>query len=50
MQEKIKVKDLVMEIKTALSDEFVAHVAESQEGISLQFTNGQKVVLSVKEN
>lgn len=48
--EKIKTENLVTEIKAAISDLFVAQVAEEQGNILLQFVNGQKFVLSVKEN
>ena len=48
--EKIKTENLVTEIKVAISDLFVAKVTESQGEILLQFKNGQKFVLTVKEN
>lgn len=48
--EKIKTENLVMEIKAAISDLFVAKVTESQSEILLQFENGQKFLLTVKEN
>ena len=47
---KIKTENLVMEIKAAISDLFVAKVTESQSEILLQFENGQKFLLTVKEN
>ena len=48
--EKIKTENLVMEIKAAISDLFVAKVTESQSEILLQFENGQKFLLTVREN
>ena len=48
--EKIKTENLAMEIKAAISDLFVAQVTESQGDILLQFENGQKFVVTVKEN
>ena len=48
--EKIKTENLVTEIKAGLSDLFVAEVTENQGEIFLRFENGQKFVLTVKEN
>ena len=48
--EKIKIQDLVVEIKAAIGDLFVAEVTEGQDEILLQFENGQKFVLTVKES
>lgn len=48
--EKIKTENLAMEIKAAISDLFVAQVTAGQSEIFLQFENGQKFVVTVKEN
>lgn len=46
----IKTENLAMEMKAAISDLFVAQVTQNRNEILLQFENGQKFVVTVKEN
>ena len=46
---KIKIDELLEQIRCALADEFVAVVGKEDEEIKLCFDNGQKFVVSVKE-
>ena len=48
--EKIKAENLATEIKEALEEVFVAELTQKQENILLRFLNGQKFILSIKEN
>ncbi len=45
----IQKEDLVVEIKAALCDTFVAEIAAEENEIVLRFVNGQKFRLTVKE-
>ncbi len=49
MTNKIAKEDVLMEMKVALADEFVATVEEKEGGLSLRFANGQTFQISVKE-
>ena len=40
---------LLQEIKSALSDYFIAQTADVISGIKLQFPNGQQFILNVRE-
>ena len=46
---KIKVEELLEEIKCALADEFNAKVGVNDDVLMLDFENGQKFEVSVKE-
>lgn len=48
-EEYIKTEDLLEEVKCALSDCFVAEIAEQENCIILQFENGQKFRVELKE-
>lgn len=47
---KIKTEDLVVEIKAAINDLFVAEVTEEDDKIALIFKDGQKFLVSVEES
>ena len=46
---QIKQEELVMEVAVALKDVFVAQIESNEKEIIMNFTNGQKFVLSVQE-
>jgi hypothetical protein len=46
---EITVENLVMELKGAIDDLFVAKVAKGDEGLELCFLNGQTFVIKVEE-
>ena len=46
---EITVENLVMELKGAIDDLFVAKVAKGNEGLELCFLNGQTFVIKVEE-
>ena len=46
---KIESKDLTLEVACAIKDLFEASVAVEEQEITLNFVNGQKFVLTVKE-
>ena len=46
---EITVENLVMELKEAIDDLFVAKVAKGDEGLELCFLNGQTFVIKVEE-
>lgn len=46
---EITVENLVMELKRAIDDLFVAKVAKGEEGLELCFLNGQTFVIKVEE-
>lgn len=46
---EITVKNLVMELKGAIDDLFVAKVAKGDEGLELCFLNGQTFVIKIEE-
>ena len=46
---EITVENLVMELKGAIDDFFVAKVAKGDEGLELCFLNGQTFVIKVEE-
>lgn len=47
---KIGKEDLVLEIKEALADIYVAEITEENGALHLRFLNGQNFSLCVKEN
>ena len=49
MQNTIEQSELIMEVKTAIEDVFIAKIAEEQNGIVLNFLNGQKYLITVQE-
>ncbi len=49
MQEVIKKKDLLMEVKLALTDTFVAEIAEEESALVLRFLSGQTFRLALEE-
>ena len=46
---EITVENLVMELKGAIDDLFVAKVAKGDEGLEFCFLNGQTFVIKVEE-
>jgi hypothetical protein len=48
MQNRIKVVDLIAEIKTSLEDMFIANIRISEGKIEIGFLNGQKFIVSVE--
>lgn len=49
-EQRIKSKQLLQEIEPLIKDYFVCNVALTEEGLQLDFCNGQSFVLSIKEN
>ncbi len=49
MENKIQQANLLSEIKAALSDTFVAELTQTEEGVTIKFTNGQAFLLQLKE-
>ena len=46
---KIEEKDLALEIKTAIDDLFEGEIFYSNDGLRLEFFNGQKFALKIEE-
>ena len=46
---QITVENLMMELKGAMDDLFVAKVVKGEEGLELRFLNGQTFVIKVEE-
>lgn len=46
---KIVKEELIEEIKAALKDEFIAKICKNENGIVLQFLNGQSFAVVVNE-
>ena len=49
MQNTIQLKDLLLELKCAIEDLFIAQIVERQQEIELHFLNGQKFVVKIEE-
>ncbi len=49
-KEKILVKELSEEIRLLVKDNFIAKIFETEDGFAMEFLNGQKFIVSVKEN
>lgn len=47
MENVIKNEDLLMQIKTALCDEFVAEIETVENRLGITFSNGQKFTLTL---
>ena len=46
---KIKLNELMEQVKVALKDEFIAKVEETENGFALEFVNGQKFNIRIEE-
>ncbi len=49
MAKKIEVRELLTEMKVALSDEFVAEITEEEGALVLRFVSGQAFRVKVEE-
>ena len=49
-EQKIEGEQLLQEIEPLIKDYFICNVALTEEGLRLDFSNGQSFVLSIKEN
>lgn len=49
-EQRIESEQLLQEIEPLIKDYFVCNVALTEEGLMLDFGNGQSFVLSIKEN
>ena len=46
---KVEADDVLLDLKVLLRDYYTATFTKDEDGLKLQFTNGQKFVLSAKE-
>ena len=47
---KIELNELMEQVKVALKDEFVAKIETTENGLTLEFLNGQKFDITIKES
>ena len=46
---KIELNELMEQVKVALKDEFVAKIETTENGLTLEFLNGQKFNIRIEE-
>ncbi len=47
---KIQINEFIEQVKVALQDEFVAKLETTENGVTVEFLNGQKFDVTIKES